>query len=58
MPILILFLLVLALVLFVLAGLGIPNPPKFQFIGFGLAAWLFAEILMRAPMFTAGTFHP
>ena len=27
---------VLALVLFLLAGLGIPSPPRFNFLGFGL----------------------
>jgi hypothetical protein len=35
-----LFLVVLALVLFALAGLGIPNPPRFQFIAWGLFCWL------------------
>jgi hypothetical protein len=31
-----LFLLVLALVLFALAGLGVPSHPRFNFIGWGL----------------------
>jgi hypothetical protein len=32
-----LLLLVFALVFFIIAGLGIPNPPRFQFLGWGLA---------------------
>jgi hypothetical protein len=40
-----LFLLVLALVLFVLAGLGVPEHTRFRYIGFGLAAWTFASLL-------------
>jgi len=40
-----LFLMVLALVLFVLAGLGIPEPARFRFIGFGLAAYVLASMV-------------
>lgn len=40
-----LFLMILALVLFLLAGLGIPNPPRFQFLGFGLFCWLLATLV-------------
>ena len=45
MPIITLVLMVFGFVFFVLAGLGIPSPPRFQFIGFGLAAWILAAIL-------------
>jgi hypothetical protein len=34
-----LFLQVCGTVLFVLAGLGIPEAPRFRFIGWGLALW-------------------
>lgn len=40
-----LFLVVLALVLFALAGLGIPTHPRFQYIGWGLFAWLLSTLL-------------
>lgn len=40
-----LFLVVLALVLFALAGLGIPSPQRFQFIGWGLFAWLLSTLV-------------
>lgn len=43
-----LFLEVLALVLFVLAGLGIPNPPRFQFVAWGLFCWLLSDVLISA----------
>ena len=43
-----LILMVFAFVLFVLAGLGIPSPPRFNLLGWGLACWVFAEILGRA----------
>jgi len=33
------FLTILAIVLFVLAGLGIPEAPRFRYIGWGLAFW-------------------
>ncbi len=46
---LILILLVFAFVFFVLAGLGIPGAPRFNFIGWGLAFVTFAEILSRGP---------
>ncbi len=35
-------LMVFALVLFILAGLGIPNPARVNFIGWGLACWVAA----------------
>jgi hypothetical protein len=38
-------LLIVALVLFVLAAIGIPQPPKFQFIAAGLAFWVFSILL-------------
>ena len=45
-----LILLVFAFVLFVLAGIGIPNPPgRWNFIGLGLACWTLAEILKGVP---------
>ena len=43
-------LLAFAFVLFVLAGLGVPRPLRFDFIGFGLACVVLAEILARAPL--------
>jgi hypothetical protein len=46
-----LILLVFGFVLFVLAGLGIPSPPRFNLLGFGLACWVLAEILRQgAPL--------
>jgi hypothetical protein len=49
MPILTLILLVFAFVFFVLEGLGVPSPPKLQFLGWGLALWVLAVILGAAP---------
>lgn len=43
-----LILLVFGFVLFVLAGFGIPNPPRFNLIGWGLACCTLAEIMARA----------
>lgn len=40
-----LILLVFAFVFFVLAGLGIPSPPRFNLIGWGLACWVLAVIM-------------
>jgi len=48
MSILSLILMVFGFVLFVLAGLGIPNPPRFNLMSFGLACWVLAEILTKA----------
>jgi hypothetical protein len=45
-----LILLVFAFVLFVLAGLGVPSSPRFNFLGWGLACVVLAEILGRAPL--------
>ena len=39
-----LFIVVLALVLFLLAGLGVPEHPRFRFIGFGLFLWLLSTL--------------
>ena len=44
-----LILMVFGFVLFVLAGLGIPSPPRFNLMSFGLACWILAEILLKAP---------
>lgn len=48
MPVLAVVLLVFGFVFFILAGLGLPNPPRFQFIGWGLAFWILVEILKTA----------
>jgi hypothetical protein len=40
-----LILLVFAFVLFVLAGLGLPQPTRFNFVGWGLACWILADLL-------------
>ena len=42
---LLLILMVFGFVLFVLAGLNIPQPSRFNMIGWGLACWVLAEIL-------------
>lgn len=42
---LITILLVFALVLFILAAWGVPNPPRFNLIAAGLAFWVLAVIL-------------
>lgn len=38
-------LMVAAFVLFVLATVGVPSPPRFQMIAGGLACWVLAVIL-------------
>src|SRR5262245_6307867 len=45
MKMLVLILEVAAFVLFVLAGLGVPNPPRINFIGWGLALLTLAMLL-------------
>lgn len=40
-----LILMVFALVFFILAGLGIPSPTRFNFLGFGLACTTAAAIV-------------
>lgn len=40
-----LFVVVLALVMFLLAGLGVPSSPRFQFLGWGLFLWLLSTLL-------------
>jgi apolipoprotein N-acyltransferase len=40
-----LILLAFAFVFFVLAGLGVPNPPRINFLGWSLALWVLTEIL-------------
>ena len=47
-----LLLLMLGFVLFVLAGLGIPSPSRFNFLSFGLAAWILVALIDKA-----GAFH-
>ena len=47
---LILFLLVLALVLFILAALNVPSPPRFNLMAGVLAAWVLAEIIGHWPI--------
>jgi hypothetical protein len=42
-----LILLVFAFVLFVLAGLGLPQPARFNFIGWGLACVVLVALLTR-----------
>lgn len=42
---LVLFLRVLALVLFFLASVGIPNPPRINLLAAGLFCWLLSEIV-------------
>lgn len=42
-----LILLLFAFVLFILAGLGLPQPSRFNFIGWGLACVVLAEVLGR-----------
>jgi hypothetical protein len=44
---LVLILLVLGFVLFLLAGLGVPQPPRLNFIGWGLACCVLAELFSR-----------
>jgi hypothetical protein len=38
-------LLIVALVLFVLAAIGLPSPPRFQFMAAGLAFWVLSILL-------------
>jgi hypothetical protein len=41
-----LFLIVLALVLFALAGLGVPSPPRFNFLGWGLFCLTLSQMIV------------
>ncbi len=43
-------LMVFALVFFILAGLGIPSPPRFNLLAFGLACWV-AAVLFGGTIF-------
>lgn len=43
-----LFLIVLALVFFLLAGLGIPEYPRLRYVGWGLFFWLLSTIALTA----------
>jgi hypothetical protein len=45
MSIITLVLLVFAFVLFVLGAVGVPNPPRFQFVAGGLALWVLSILL-------------
>jgi hypothetical protein len=51
MPIFDIILLVLGFVLLVLAGLGIPSPSRFNFLSFGLAAWILVVLIDKASGF-------
>lgn len=51
MPIPPLILLVFAFVLFVVAGLGVPSPPRFNLGWFGLACMALAAILAKSTAF-------
>ena len=42
-----LILMVFGFVLFVLAGLGIPSPSRFNLLAFGLACWILAELIVK-----------
>ena len=46
---LILFLMMFGLVMFVLAGLGLPEAPKFKYLGWGLASVTLAFLLATGP---------
>lgn len=45
-----LFLMVLGLVMFFLVMVGVPSPPRLNFLGAGLFCWLLAEMLIKAPL--------
>lgn len=40
-----LFMVVVALVFFLLAGLGIPSPPRLQWLGWGLFLWVLSSVI-------------
>ena len=50
MSIIEMFLMVLALVFFFLATIGVPNPPRLNFIGAGLFCWVLAILVTRVPL--------
>jgi len=50
MSILVMFLMVLGLVLFFLATLGVQSSPRFNLLAGGLFCWLLAELLGRVPL--------
>lgn len=45
---------VLAFVLFALATVGVPSPPRFNLLAAGLACIALAELLGRGPLFVSG----
>ncbi len=50
MPVVTMFLVVLALVLFFLATIGIPNPPRFSFVAAGLFCLTLAYLFGAVPL--------
>jgi hypothetical protein len=50
MNLVILILLVVAIVLFVLAAVGVPSPPRWNFIAGGLACWVLTTILSNVKL--------
>lgn len=50
MSLLTMFLMVLGLVLFFLAAIGVPSSPRFNLLAGGLFCWLLAELLARVPL--------
>ena len=56
---LVLFLMMFGLVMFVLAGLGLPEAPKFKYLGWGLASVCLAFLLTMGPaLFQKGSLFP
>jgi len=50
MPVLVMFLMVMALVLFFLAMIGVPSSPRFNLIAGGLFCVTLAELIQRVPL--------
>lgn len=42
--------LVAAIVLFILAGVGLPSPPRFNLLAFGLACWAISVLIGAHPL--------
>ena len=50
MTVLVMFLMVLAAVLFFLSAIGVPSSPRFNLLAAGLFCWVLAELVAHVPL--------